>query len=204
MKQHPAVSRGFIRRRLRGITWLLLIGGSPAFTGCYGSFPLTHGIYEVNGAVGGDSLIGRVIQTLVFWAFVIIPVYGIGMFLDAIIFNLIEFWTGDTIRVSEMEASDGKGMHAKLSPSEDGKEAHLVITQDGDKVLDQRFVKISPTEFEVRDENNALVGRVLNEGNGKLRMTDANSKTLRVIDAREANPLKGVTAEMSAPAGAAL
>src|SRR4030042_948375 len=58
-------------------------------TGCYGSFGLTKKVYEFNGSVGD-----KFINTIVFWAFCIIPVYWVAGFLDIVIFNLLEFWTG--------------------------------------------------------------------------------------------------------------
>jgi hypothetical protein len=58
-------------------------------TGCYGSFGLTKKVYEFNGSVGDKFL-----NTIVFWAFCILPVYEVAGFLDVVLFNLLEFWTG--------------------------------------------------------------------------------------------------------------
>jgi len=58
-------------------------------SGCYGSFGLTKKVYEFNGSVGDKFL-----NTIVFWAFCILPVYEIAGTLDVVIFNLLEFWTG--------------------------------------------------------------------------------------------------------------
>jgi hypothetical protein len=57
--------------------------------GCFGSFGLTKKVYNVNKSVGDKFL-----NTIVFWVFCIIPVYEVAAFIDAVIFNLIEFWTG--------------------------------------------------------------------------------------------------------------
>lgn len=58
-------------------------------TGCYGSFSLTKKIYSWNGTVGD-----KYINTFVFWAFCILPVYEACGFIDVFVLNLIEFWTG--------------------------------------------------------------------------------------------------------------
>ncbi|MCD4736889.1 MAG: DUF3332 domain-containing protein [Bacteroidales bacterium] len=58
-------------------------------TGCIGSFKLTNGLYDWN-----TGLNGKAVQELVFVAFVIIPVYGVTLFIDAIVLNSIEFWGG--------------------------------------------------------------------------------------------------------------
>lgn len=70
-------------------SWFLLVQ-----TGCFGRFALVRKVYEFNDDIAGDDLGGRFIKNLVYWVFNIIPVYGIAGFLDGIIFNLIEFWTG--------------------------------------------------------------------------------------------------------------
>lgn len=56
---------------------------------CIGSFSLTKKVYQFNKGVGN-----KWIQELVFLVFCAIPVYSIAVFVDAVILNLIEFWTG--------------------------------------------------------------------------------------------------------------
>jgi hypothetical protein len=69
------------------IAVMILITSS--LTGCFGSFGLTKKVYNANQKIGGKFL-----QTLVMYAFWIIPIYEIAGFLDLFIFNLIEFWSG--------------------------------------------------------------------------------------------------------------
>ena len=59
-------------------------------TGCIGSFKMTNSLYDWN-----TSLDGKFTQEVVFLAFVIIPVYEVTLFIDGVILNSIEFWTGD-------------------------------------------------------------------------------------------------------------
>ncbi len=59
-------------------------------TGCFGSFALIQKVYEFNDDVSDNKFV----KSLVFWVMAIIPVYGIAGFLDVVIFNLIEFWSG--------------------------------------------------------------------------------------------------------------
>jgi hypothetical protein len=58
-------------------------------TGCIGSFKMTTNLYDWN-----QNLSSKALQELVFLAFVIIPVYGVTLAIDAIILNSIEFWSG--------------------------------------------------------------------------------------------------------------
>ncbi|MBK9401705.1 MAG: DUF3332 domain-containing protein [Bacteroidetes bacterium] len=58
-------------------------------SGCYGSFKLIGKVYEWNG-----SIEDKFVRSIVFWALCIIPVYAIAGFVDAVILNVIEFWSG--------------------------------------------------------------------------------------------------------------
>jgi len=71
----------------------LLLTTSIVQTGCFASFQLTRKMWEFHDGIAGDGLGGRFIKTILYW----FPggiVYGIGGFVDLIIFNTIEFWTG--------------------------------------------------------------------------------------------------------------
>jgi hypothetical protein len=58
-------------------------------TGCFGSFALTKKVYEFN-----DGLENKWLKSIAFWGLNIIPVYGFAGFVDVVILNLVEFWTG--------------------------------------------------------------------------------------------------------------
>ncbi len=58
-------------------------------TGCFGKFALVRKLYTWN-----DSLGNKFAKSAVLWVFIIIPVYSIATFIDFVILNLIEFWTG--------------------------------------------------------------------------------------------------------------
>ena len=63
---------------------------SLATVGCYGPFNLTRRVHKWNGQAGD-----KWVQEVVFLAFAIVPVYGFAALGDAIVFNSIEFWTGN-------------------------------------------------------------------------------------------------------------
>jgi len=78
------------RTLLRSVVAALLVVSLIAAPGCYGPFTLTKQLHHWNGQVG-DKWVNEV----VFIVFVIIPVYGVATLADAIVFNSIEFWTGN-------------------------------------------------------------------------------------------------------------
>jgi hypothetical protein len=70
---------------------LLAVAAFPS-TGCYGSFALTKKLHTWNGQVSN-----KWVNTLIFWAFIIIPVYEVCTLADGIVINVIEFWSGKNI-----------------------------------------------------------------------------------------------------------
>src|SRR5690554_2027887 len=74
----------------RTIALLVCVSLFSINTGCFGSFELFKRIYNWN-----DSLDNKWVRTGILWLFNIIPVYPVSAFVDAIVFNLIEFWAGN-------------------------------------------------------------------------------------------------------------
>lgn len=59
-------------------------------TSCLGSFSAFNNLKDWNEQVTGNKFLNN----LIFWGLNIIPVYGLFFIGDAIIFNVIEFWSG--------------------------------------------------------------------------------------------------------------
>ncbi len=55
-----------------------------------GQFQLTRSVYQWNESVTPNKFA----QTLFFYGMNVVPVYGPAGFLDFVVFNLVEFWTG--------------------------------------------------------------------------------------------------------------
>jgi hypothetical protein len=68
----------------------LVCASALVFTGCLGSFQAFNNLKDWNHEVS-DS---RFVNNLVFWGLNIVPVYGLFFLGDALIFNVIEFWSG--------------------------------------------------------------------------------------------------------------
>ncbi len=85
--------------RLLALVMAFSLGG--VSTGCFGKFALTRKIYTINEGMGS-----KFVQTIIFWVFIIIPVYEVASFLDFFILNLIEFWTGSN-PMAVVEHQDG-------------------------------------------------------------------------------------------------
>ncbi len=66
------------------------LASSLLFSSCLGSFQAFNNLKEWNQGVS-DS---KWVNNLIFWGLNIIPVYGLFLIADAVIFNVIEFWSG--------------------------------------------------------------------------------------------------------------
>lgn len=153
--------------------------------GCYGSFPLTNAVYKLNG----DITESKWVHSIMLWVFGFFGVYGIAIVVDVIFLNLIEFWSGDDVEISQrIEQPDGTAV--ALETSEDGNELTLQVLRNGEVLQERRFVRIGNGQTEVYGENDRIVGMVSTHSNGALlfenyetgeerKMTAANIESLR-------------------------
>ncbi|WP_224488562.1 DUF3332 domain-containing protein [Robertkochia flava] len=69
----------------------IALASSIMFSSCLGSFSAFNGLKDWNMEIS-DS---KFLNNLVFWALWLLPVYEIFLIGDVIIFNTLEFWTGN-------------------------------------------------------------------------------------------------------------
>lgn len=89
-------------------------------TGCFGTFALTRNLYNWNDGVSDN----KYVKSLVTWLLIIVPVYGVAGFIDFVILNLIEFWTGSNpVSMNEgdyeMQMATIKGEEFKIEATKD-------------------------------------------------------------------------------------
>jgi hypothetical protein len=92
----PGITCGFkqkecsMSRKLRTVALLLvLVLTVGVLAGCYGSFTLTKKLYDWNGTVGDKA-----VNSAVMWVLLIVPAYEACGFIDFVVLNTIEFYTG--------------------------------------------------------------------------------------------------------------
>jgi len=179
-------SRG-VFRRLRCCVCLGLVVAlaTLSLSGCFGRFPLTRAVYNGNrnvyGSVEGDNTQRKLAQSVVMWLF--IPIYAGASIGDMVVFNLIEFWTGSRTDISYNQETDGTKV--ALSPSEDGREVTLTLSRDDKIVAQKHFVKVSDTEFEVRNPYGQLDGKVIRGQDGSLSLTNSEGVVVQNISTQE-------------------
>lgn len=155
------------------MTTLGLLGAATMGTGCWGSFSLTGKVYDWNGGFGSKWA-----SWAVFLVFIIIPVYGTLLFLDAIIFNTIEFFSGNN--PIKRSADLGNGQRMVFNPVEDDPDAVDVEHYDGDKVVRAFRIQKTRRGFKLRDAKGERL-RVESETE-QLAVEDASGQLIASLD----------------------
>jgi hypothetical protein len=82
-----------------------LLCGSLMFSSCIGSFALWNKVKDWNESLTDNKFVNELIY-LAMW---IVPVYEISFFVDNVLLNTIEFWTGDNPVANASEVKTVKG-----------------------------------------------------------------------------------------------
>ena len=175
MQRAGVCSRTFRPWMLRAAFGLAFLAALPLIVGCYGSFPITNMVYEFNGDVTDSELV----HTIVFWLFLIVPVYKVAMLADAIVFNLVEFWTGADFSEASIIREDGT--RVALTFSEDREEAILTASREGEMIQRVRFVRVAQGRFDVFDSEHGKIGQVIQDGDGAVLLKDEAGTIVRTI-----------------------
>jgi hypothetical protein len=61
---------------------------------CFGTFALTSKAHSILSDIGPQDKVGGVIRSVIMYVAFAIPVMGVVFFIDIVVLNLIEFWTG--------------------------------------------------------------------------------------------------------------
>jgi hypothetical protein len=141
-----AMTGGVMKRTVSAIVAIVI--ASVTLQGCYGKMALTRKVYQVNGEVGEKHL-----RSLVTWAFILVPVYGISALADFVVFNTIEFWTGKN-PVAQGEKSfqyAENGRRYLVTASKSGESVKYVINRyEGSRYLDTLSI-----DWDTRSGNSA-------------------------------------------------
>ena len=96
------------------LTALLLVA-TIMFSSCIGSFRLTNKLKDWNEGVGS-----KWVNELVFLAMHIVPVYEVAIFVDAVVLNSVEFWTGKKASVKVQVVQNSQGQDVEITAMENG------------------------------------------------------------------------------------
>ncbi len=109
-------------------TIALCLAGGFTLTSCLGSFALTNKVYDFNKTATSNKFVNNVI----FWAFNIVPVYSVSMFVDGVVLNLIEFWTdSNPLAVGESKTISGENGEYVVTATDNG---YQIVSEEGQEL----------------------------------------------------------------------
>lgn len=129
------------------------VGVCLLLSSCLGKFGLVTGLKDFNENISSN----RFVNNLLFW--IITPAYGLATFGDVIIFNVIEFWTGD----NPVSLSEGEEQSQIVEAN--GKKYRIIATQN-------RF------DIEVLDGSNEISSLVFTAENMSWTAIQNGQKTI--------------------------
>ncbi len=165
----------------KGFSYVL--AGSVLFSsmvGCYGRFPITNAIYDWNGDVTDNHIINSVIMVVL----AIIPVYGLAIFVDALIINSIEFWSGDDVELSQTHIQED-GTVVTFAPGENPGEAILTMEKNGSTLLKRYYYRLDNGNTEIYTEEMELVSVVVPNNSGTFSFYDAEENFITELSKEE-------------------
>ena len=139
--------------------------------GCYGPFNLTRKLHNWNGSFENEW-----VDEAVFLGLIILPVYGISAFVDALVFNSIEFWGGENpIEVGQHveESEDYRVVSQRVSDQQ----IDLQILRDGQVVADFRIRNDGEVTY-AETPKGVRLGTVERLADGGLRLRDPEGRVV--------------------------
>ena len=154
--------------------------------GCTGSFNLTKKVYNAH-----RSQADKWSDELTFLVFILLPVYGISTFADAIVFNSIEFWTGENPVVLNSDPN-------KKFVNKDGSKAELGFNENKQVIITSQTARgnnpsiiLEKTDSMVvaKDAQGNMMYASVKDGDG-VRVYDHNLDLVKNFSAGEINKIK--------------
>lgn len=97
----------------------VLLSATLMLSSCIGSFSLTNKIKSWNEGLGD-----KFVNEIVFFAMHLIPVYPISLFIDGVVLNSIEFWTGNQVVQNDNNST-------KIVKNSKGEDVAITATAEG-------------------------------------------------------------------------
>lgn len=132
--------------------------------GCYGSFALTKKVYNWNGSLGNKWVIELVYLVISY------PVYGVAGFIDSVILNSIEFWTGTNPMSATLTSEDGSQVAFNAEKKE-------ITVSYGDKKFIVGMVNGKAT---VMNEQGVAMAYVESDAAGTMTVKDMKGNVLSI------------------------
>jgi hypothetical protein len=167
----------------------LILVASFLTTGCTGSFNLTKKVYNFHREKQPDKWADE-LCFLVVW---IVPVYGIATFADAIIFNSIEFWTGENPVVlnttdSQIKSARNGKDEVLLSYNPATDEISIVSSQNKKQPL--TLERFNDGSVSIKNAKGEVLYISKKNSNGDISIYDRNDQLVKNFTAEDVRMVK--------------
>ncbi|EPG76300.1 PF11810 domain protein [Leptospira fainei serovar Hurstbridge str. BUT 6] len=173
---------------------------------CFGRFAVTHKFFSAHDGINiGSGFFNKFVKTLLLY-FPFAILYGIGIFVDVVLFNLIEFWSGSNpVGLNEFD-KEGKfaktfeqdGVNITLSFTGFGSRLDLSVEKDG-KFETLTALRNQPGKFFKSEGNKLVEVEVTSETIGSqviLKLVEQGKlKSSKVIEAKTLADLQSQVVE---------
>ncbi len=149
-------------------------------SGCTGSFNITKKVYDLH-----RQQEDKWIDELIFLGCVILPVYGIAVFADAIVVNTIEFWTGENPVILSKANTNRELLvgDAKATLTHNPDDTIKIKTGDApDKIV---ILERNPSGVIAKDNNGKVVYSSIKDSSGGVSVYDGDMKLVNYHPADE-------------------
>ena len=169
-------------RLLRWTSVLMLAVMMASVGGCYGSFELVKKVHKFNGTLGN-----KFVNELGFLVMNIVPVYGVAAFIDAVVLNTIEFWTGRN--PSTLSNDTVVPLDATASLTLRGADGTVLLTTKTEDGIRQYVFQKGTDGTVVKDVNGKVLARCTMTQDGGMRIYDGNNNFVAECSAAQVQHL---------------
>lgn len=150
-----------IRRQIRRpVLVASLLLATVTTTGCFGRFRLVRAVYDFNEGIGN-----KFARSLVTWAMIIVPVYGVAGLIDFVVLNTVEFWTGAPVAQGTQTLPDGTSVaFDRVSPEV----LRVRVTERDGRWHEVEMVKVGERAGYVRRADGTIVAQVEETVDGRI------------------------------------
>ncbi len=173
-------------RILRGFAVVMLAVMMATAGGCYGSFELVKKVHKFNGTLGN-----KFVNELGFLVMNIVPVYSVAAFVDAVVLNTIEFWSGKNPATSSNDTV--VPLDDKTSLTLRGEDGTIALTAKTENGVVQYVFQKGPDGTIVKDANGKVLARCSATQDGGMRIYDGNNNFVAECSAEQAQHLAEIT-----------
>ncbi len=158
-------------KKIKGITLILLIFILTSTVNCFGKFALTRKVFTYSETLGGEGFFGKTLRTVLGYIYFIFPVYVV-LFSDALVFNLIEYWTDNNL--IGFNEFDKNGVYVK-NFQKDNNSLTLTYLNFGKRLNIELVSDSNSDKFVVLHDK---PGKIFKDNKGRLEEVNITSKEI--------------------------